>query len=120
MKLKTINAREAERLVAAGAVLLDIRERHEIDREHIEGAVAVPLSTFGQADLNSFHGRKVIFFCHSGGRTRMYSGALAAKLEGTCEGHVLNGGILAWRKAGLMTTIGPRPPGLLSRLFGGK
>lgn len=82
MKLKTIDAREADRLVACGATLLDVRERHEIDREQIEGAVAVPLSRFAEANLEPFRGRKVIFFCHSGGRTRLYAAKLAARLQG--------------------------------------
>ncbi|ABD87494.1 rhodanese-like domain-containing protein [Rhodopseudomonas palustris] len=120
MKLKTIDAKEADRLVAGGAALLDVRERHEIDREQIEGAVAVPLSRFAEADLEPFRGRKVIFFCHSGGRTRLYAAKLAARLQGIGEGYVLSGGIVAWRKAGLKTSLGPRPPGLLARLFGSK
>ncbi|KIZ47899.1 MULTISPECIES: rhodanese-like domain-containing protein [Rhodopseudomonas] len=121
MTVKPISALEAHRLVAEGAVLIDIRERHEIAREHIDGAVAMPLTAFNSADLQAARGRKAIFFCHSGARTRMYSGQIAAKAQGVCEAaYAISGGILAWRKAGFETVKGPERPGLLKRLFGGK
>ena len=118
MTVKTISPLEAQRLVAAGAVLVDIRQPHEIEREKIEGAIAMPLTTFKDADLTPAQGRKAIFFCHSGGRTRMYSGQIEAKAAGVCDPYVMSGGILAWRRAGLPTLAGPRPPGLLSKLLG--
>jgi rhodanese-related sulfurtransferase len=121
MSVKTISPIEAQRMVARdGAVLVDVRERHEIDREHIAGAIELPLTGFKHGDLQAARGRKAIFFCHSGGRTRMYAGQIEAKANGVCEAYVLGGGILAWRKAGLDTVKGPQPPSLFKRLFGGK
>jgi rhodanese-related sulfurtransferase len=118
MTVKAISPLEAHRLVAAGAVLVDIRQPHEIDRENIENAIAMPLTTLRDADLTPVRGRKAVFFCHSGGRTMMYAGQIAAKTAGVCEAHVMSGGLLAWRKSGLPTVAGPRPPGLLAKLFG--
>jgi rhodanese-related sulfurtransferase len=118
MSVKTISPLEAQRLIAAGALLIDIRQPHEIDREKIEGAIEMPLTTFQTADLKPAQGRKAIFFCHSGGRTRMYAGHIEAKAAGVCDPYVMSGGILAWRKAGLPTLAAPRPPGLLSKLLG--
>jgi len=121
MDVKSISPTEAHRLVAeGGAVLIDIRERHEIEREQIAGAVAMPLTALDAADLQPARGRKAIFFCHSGARTRMYAGQLAAKAQGVCPAsYAMSGGIVAWRKAGFDTVKAPRPPGLLTRLFGG-
>jgi rhodanese-related sulfurtransferase len=118
MTVKTISPLEAQRLVAAGAVLIDIRQPHEIEREQIDGAIAMPLTTFRDADLTPARDRKAIFFCHSGGRTRTYSGQIAAKAAGICYPYVMSGGILAWRRSGLPTVVGPRPPGLFAKLFG--
>ncbi|MGP9813463.1 rhodanese-like domain-containing protein [Rhodopseudomonas sp. NSM] len=119
MGVKTISPIEAQRLLDDGAVLVDVRERHEIERERIDGAIELPLTSFRNGDLLDARGRKAIFFCHSGGRTRMYAGQIAAKANGVCEPYVLGGGILAWRKAGFDTVKGPQPPGLFKRLFGG-
>jgi rhodanese-related sulfurtransferase len=118
MTVKTISPLEAQRMVAAGAVLIDIRQPHEIDRESIDDAIAMPLTTFGDADMTPVRGRKAVFFCHSGGRTMMYAGQIAAKTAGVCDAYVMSGGLLAWRRSGLPTVAGPRPPGLLARLFG--
>jgi len=121
MSLKTISAIEAQRMIAHdGAVLVDVRERHEIAREHIDGAIELPLTSFKTGDLKAAKGRKAIFFCHSGGRTRMYAGQIEAKASGVCEPYVMGGGILAWRKAGFGTVEGPKPPSLFKRLFGGR
>jgi rhodanese-related sulfurtransferase len=116
--MKTISAIEAQQMVSDGAVLVDIREPAEVAREHIDGALRLPLSGFAQADLRGATGRKAIFFCASGGRTRMYAGQIEAKAKGVCDAHVLGGGIAAWRRAGFVTVRPPRPASLLRRLFG--
>ncbi|MFZ5735958.1 rhodanese-related sulfurtransferase [Rhodopseudomonas thermotolerans] len=120
MSVKTISAIEAHRMMTEdGAVLVDVRERHEITREHIEGAIELPLTGLRHGDLTGAKGRKAIFFCHSGGRTRMYGGQIEAKAAGVCDPYVLGGGILAWRRAGFPTVQGPKPPSMFKRLFGG-
>jgi len=119
MSLKTLSADEARRMVANGAVLIDVREPGEFQREHIDGAVLIPLSSLGSAALDTYRGRKVIFHCQSGGRTTSYARRLADAVGGNCEGFVLGGGLLAWRAAGLPTDRGAAAgSGLLGRLFG--
>ncbi len=119
MSLKTLSADEARTMIANGAVLVDIREPAEFNREHIDGAVLVPLSSLSDAAFAAYRGRKVIFHCQSGGRTSVYARRLADAIGGTCEGFVLGGGIVAWRRAGL-PVAGDRAAGsgLLARLFG--
>ncbi|MCG6207437.1 sulfurtransferase [Rhodopseudomonas sp. HC1] len=118
MSVKTISATDAQRMMGDGAVLVDIREPSETARERINGAITLPLSSFAQGDLRAAKGRKAIFFCASGGRTRMYAGQIESKAKGVCDVYVLGGGIAAWRRAGFPTVQAPRPPGLLQRLFG--
>ncbi len=103
--LKQITPEEAERLVTAGAVLVDVREPYELAMERIAGAVALPLSRLAQgqpADLPA--GKAPIFLCASGARTLRNSAALAGLADGPAYG--LAGGIMAWKEAGYPTIRG--------------
>ena len=94
MHLKEIEPRDAAQLVAAGAVLIDIRERDEHVREHIGGARHQPLSAIGPIEANG----PLIFHCRSGMRTATNADRLAATANGEC--YSLKGGIEAWKAAG--------------------
>jgi rhodanese-related sulfurtransferase len=104
--LTPLSPREvADRLQSGRAVLVDIREPDEFAAEHLPGAVCAPLSAFEQADLGLQPGCEVIFMCRSGGRTGAYCDRLAARIEGgAC---VLDGGLNAWKSAGLPTSARP-------------
>ncbi len=99
MAFTTISPSDARAAIAAGARLIDIRDADEHARERIPGAISLPLARvhmLGDADS------PVIFHCRSGMRTA----ANAAQLEaaaGRAPVHLLDGGIDAWRKAGLVT-----------------
>jgi rhodanese-related sulfurtransferase len=101
MSLPTIRPTEARGLLDSGAILIDIREADEHAREKIVGARNLPLSKLDEADLASSQGRPVIFHCKSGARTQANASRLAAKLNGTCEAFIVEGGLDAWHKAGL-------------------
>src|SRR5262249_16731907 len=101
MSLPTIKPSEARRLFDSGALLIDIREADEHAREKIPGARHLPLSKLDQADLAVHHGKPVIFHCKSGARTQANARRLAEKLGETCEAFIVEGGLDAWRKAGL-------------------
>jgi rhodanese-related sulfurtransferase len=103
--LKQITPDEADRLVAEGAVLVDVREAYEQAVERIPGAIELPLSHLAEglpADLPK--GRAPIFLCTSGARTLRYSAALAELAGGTAYG--LAGGIVAWEEAGFPVSRG--------------
>ncbi len=88
-------AEVAERL-RRGAVLIDVREADEVARERIPAATHMPLSRLDTAWID---GGQVIFTCRTGGRT----GANAARLAGCVPGqaYVLDGGLEAWKAAGM-------------------
>jgi rhodanese-related sulfurtransferase len=92
---------EARRLLDSGAILIDIREADEHARQKIPGARHMPLSKLDEADLAWHQGKPVIFHCKSGIRTQTNALRLAAKLGGTCDAFIVEGGLDAWRKAGL-------------------
>lgn len=92
---------EAQRLVAGGATLVDVRDADEHAREHIPGALNMPLA--GIADMTAPSG-PVIFHCRSGMRTAANATRLADAVPGSpC--YILAGGIDAWRTEGLPTTV---------------
>ena len=89
----------AGRLKSGRALLVDIREPDEYAREHIRGAVAAPLSTFEKAHLHLEPERDVIFMCRTGNRTGSNCDRLAGRIDGAAW--VLDGGLDAWKAAGL-------------------
>lgn len=98
MSLKHIGAQEAKRLVDDGAVLIDVRENAEHAAESIPGAKNHPMSQMGLEPLK-VDGPVIVFHCKSGGRTRMGAAALANCAD--AEAYILDGGIEAWKAAGL-------------------
>ena len=115
MSLATLSPTEAKRLLDQGAVLVDIREADEHARENIPGAHLAPLSRLDQTDLAIPEGQRVIFHCRSGSRTQGNAARLAATAGGACEAFILEGGLDAWKKAGLPVAVDRRQPLELQR-----
>jgi rhodanese-related sulfurtransferase len=105
MTLKTIDPMQAKRLIDEGALLVDIREPDEHLRERVPGARTQPLGKL--APLNT-GASAVIFHCRSGARTAANAQRLAGAAD--CQAYILEGGIDAWRKAGLPVTVDARQP----------
>jgi rhodanese-related sulfurtransferase len=97
---KPISPTKAAALLQAGARFVDIREADERQSGVIPDAAHAPLSTLAACDLPTAGGGPVIFHCKSGGRTAANAAALAHK-AGDCDAYLLEGGIEAWRAAGL-------------------
>lgn len=106
MSLPAIDAATARRLLDEGAVLVDVREPDERAREHIPGTRHAPLSALGRIEAPG--AKAVIFHCRSGART----GANAARLgeAAGCEAYLLEGGLEAWKRAGLPVSTDRRQP----------
>lgn len=106
MSLTPVSPEKARELIAGGAKLIDIREADEHARERIPAAENTPLSRLSQLDASQ--APAVIFHCRSGNRTSANAARLAQAAE--CPTYVLEGGIDAWRKAGLPVTVDRRQP----------
>jgi rhodanese-related sulfurtransferase len=104
MTLRTLTPHEAKRLIDQGAVLIDIREADEYARERIPGARNIALS---RLDHSAFvaDGGTIILHCRSGARTHSNAARLAAKAGPGREAFMVEGGLDAWRRAGLPTVI---------------
>jgi len=88
--------------------LIDVREADEFAREHIPGAVSMPLSRVEAADLKLEAGLTAVFHCKSGMRTEANCMKLAERVDG--EAMILEGGLDAWRKAGLPVADNSKAP----------
>jgi rhodanese-related sulfurtransferase len=107
--LKTISPKDAADLVRRGAVLIDVRDADEHARERIPGARHHALSRI-DADTPVRAGDDIlVFHCRSGARTAGNAGRLAAAAEG-CDAYILEGGLDAWKKAGLPVVLDRRQP----------
>jgi rhodanese-related sulfurtransferase len=81
--------------------LVDIREPEEYMFEKIDGAELLPLSTFNPQDLPGGDGKPVVLYCASGNRTRRAAGMILE--DGAEKIAHMEGGIVAWKRAGLPT-----------------
>ena len=106
MSLPTIDVAAARRLLDQGAVLVDVREADEHARERVPIAKSNPLSRLAPVEAPA--GKAVIFHCRSGARTAANATRLAD--AASCEAYVLEGGLDAWKKAGLPIAVDPRQP----------
>ncbi|OYX58602.1 MAG: hypothetical protein B7Y86_02635 [Brevundimonas subvibrioides] len=98
--VKPITPTDAAERIRSGALLVDIREPDERVGACIPAARSLPLSAIDSRDLRRIEGQAVIFHCRSGRRTQANADGLAAK-AGSGEIFILEGGIDAWRAAGL-------------------
>ncbi len=106
-RTENLTPEQVAREAAQGAVLVDLREPAELERDGmIEGAIHAPRGMLEfYADPNSPYHRdefdpsqRVILYCASGGRSALGAVALA-ELGYTDVAH-LDGGIKAWRTDG--------------------
>ena len=98
--MKSINPQEAKRLIdKEKALLIDVREPDEFAREHIEGARLTPLSQLTHQPPAIDRERTAIFYCRSGGRTRMNASIL--ENQGFAASYYIEGGLMSWKNAGL-------------------
>lgn len=105
MTMTSVTPAEARRLIENGAKLVDIRDRDEHAREHIPGALNVPVTQIDRLDAGDC---PVVFHCRSGARTQANADRLAAAASAPC--YVIEGGIAAWRGAGLEVVVDRHQP----------
>ena len=99
-----VSARAAEGLVAAGALLLDVREPEEWDGGHAPDARLVPMGEVPARRDELPHDRRIVVVCRSGGRSAAVTDAL--RRHGL-DAVNLAGGMCAWTAAGLPVVVEP-------------
>ncbi len=90
---------ELNALLSKGCCLVDVREPVEHAEEHITGAKLIPLGQLEKRIAEIDRNAPVVVMCRSGKR----GGEALKKLQalGITEARNLEGGILAWKAAGL-------------------
>ena len=91
-----------EQLAAGSITLIDVREPNEFAAERIAGALPFPLSAFDPAGLPGGAVRPVVFHCAMGSRSAM--AVAKCRAAGMPTAH-MQGGIVAWKRAGLPTRM---------------
>lgn len=108
MSIRTITPHQAQELLAQGAVLIDVRENDEHARERIPEARLVPLGTVDKSTFSGLHAEQVIFHCRSGARTTANAHTLASAVK--CDAYLIDGGLDAWKRAGLPVVSDRKQP----------
>ena len=90
-------------------LLVDVREVSEFEKEHIPGALLLPLSGFDPELFPVLEGKKVVLYCAIGKRSEAAGKMLLN------EGHLdvvhMTGGLKAWKAAGFeVEDLPPAPP----------
>jgi len=107
MAINHVTPNHAQSLIEQGATLVDIREADERRREHIPGTRHHPLSTLHAEKADG--AGALIFHCRSGNRTAANAARLVAFAQGR-DVHLLDGGLEAWRDAGMPVIRDVRQP----------
>ncbi len=117
MALKTVDPETLYYWLKEGKVrLIDIREASEFIKERIPGACLHPYTSLALGEFREDERRIGVFYCRSGHRTTLLAKRLLA--SGFDEVYHLEGGILAWKKAGLPLLVNQRPiPDLTRQVF---
>ena len=90
-------------------MLIDIREADERALERIPGARHHALTRIDRENPARSGDDELIFHCRSGARTKGNAPRLAAAAP-KCESYILEGGLDAWKKAGLPVAIDRSQP----------
>ena len=100
MPIHQIDPSDAKKLQSSDeAMIIDLRGAEQYGKEHIVGAVHMPVDTLNANNLPD-DGRKVIVHCNRGGRAGRFCNALMAD-DDSIDIYHLKGGIEAWKADGL-------------------
>lgn len=106
----SITPSDAARRVQAGeATIIDVREPDEHRRQHVPNTLLRPSSSFRAASFpESPANQQLLILCRSGGRASQVATEL--RNAGRTNVSVIDGGIVAWERAGLPTVTDNKAP----------
>jgi rhodanese-related sulfurtransferase len=102
--IEKVQPRELQNILQTGdkCQIVDVREYSEVAAERIEGAIHKPLSSFRDPQLEKE--RTIYLVCRTGNRAQRAAQQLAE--AGYKKIYIVDGGIEAWKAAGLQVVRG--------------
>jgi rhodanese-related sulfurtransferase len=94
----------AAKLNSGEAVVVDVRDKDEWDKEHIPGATHISRGTLEFDSEEEVPDRNATIICHCGGGGRSALAAENLQRMGYKNVRSIAGGLRAWKAAGLPTT----------------
>ncbi len=95
---REVSREEAQKLIADGAQLVDVRADHEWEAGRIAGATHLPLAELAERAGEVDKEQPVVVYCRGGNRSSM---ATAALTEAGYDAVKLTDGIVGWSEADL-------------------
>jgi rhodanese-related sulfurtransferase len=95
---RTVSREEAQKLLAEGAQLIDVRADHEWEAGRIAGAKHVPLDELPERVGEIDRDKPVVVYCRGGTRSTMATDALH---DAGYDAAKLTEGIVGWDREGL-------------------
>lgn len=95
---REVSREEAQKLIADGAQLVDVRADHEWEAGRIAGATHLPLAELAERAGEVDKEQPVVVYCRGGNRSSM---ATAALTEAGYDAAKLTDGIVGWSEADL-------------------
>jgi len=97
--VERISPQQAQKMMKTGAKMVDVREPAEWEEAHVKGSTLIPLAKVKQQPRKAALAPKVLLLCRSGKRSAVAAAAMS-ELKNV-KLFVVEGGIVAWQKAGL-------------------
>ncbi|WP_420474549.1 rhodanese-like domain-containing protein [Noviherbaspirillum sp. ST9] len=100
-QINQVDPQQAQALFRQGAPILDVREPHEYAEVHAPGSLLVPLGQLASRanEFRTFENKPIVLICRSGQRSSAAAEMLAQ--QGFKVVYNVQGGMIAWEKAGL-------------------
>ena len=102
--VKDVSVSEARELIAAGAVVVDVRDRSVSGSSHINGALLIPLESLADrmSEVSVDKSAPIVVYCNEG-TNRGPRGTALLNEAGYTQAVNLKTGIEGWRAANLPT-----------------
>ena len=97
MDYTTLSIKDSAQIINEGALIIDVREKHEYEQAHLEGAILVRLSDISAEKINKLNpeNKDIIIHCRSGKRSKVAASILIGQ---NYQGKVyeIGDGIIGW------------------------
>jgi len=110
-RIAIVSAQQAAQLQAEDteALIVDVREPREYESLRAPGSVSLPLAEFVDRHADLPRDRQLLLVCRSGGRS--LRATMFLMQQGFSNVANVDGGMIAWKNAGLPLRSGPTEPG---------